>query len=202
MANYVRGGAGAPRKPAKVNVTKVVSPDVTKVMAPGGFAIQPVKPNANAERGGPVGGLQDADRTAASLRQGASVGRRGQDPKAFQTNRTPSTNPPSPYPGQPGKAKPVPTAPPRLGNANVATGPASTSGESAARQKANLAHSGGALPLNPTRQKHPRLPTPTPTFTSPAVNNPGGGPNEQPAGGGSMSGVMVGGKGKKSAGNL
>lgn len=201
MSNYIRGGAGGPRKPKAlrtVNVTKVIQPTVEKAMAPGGSQMVPIRPNANAERGGPVGGLQDAQPNRG-LRQ-AGTARRGQDPKAFQTGATPSMAPPTPRPGGRGKAAPVPTAPPRLTNADMATGSTNTSGERALMGHARTSRQGGAISLGPTRHRSTSLPTPRPSFPGGAADNPGGSPTQQPAGGGSMSGVMQGGKGKSSGG--
>jgi hypothetical protein len=194
MSNFKRGGFGGPRKPrARVTTVKVTT---AKAMAPHGSKPQPIKPNANAERGGPVGGLEDAERVAPAHRHAGTM-RRGQGENAARSLAPPTTTPPSPVPGQSGKAKPHPNAPASLENADHARKPASTSGESASRSLASTARGGGRLDGNPGKHKQPTLPTPGPSFTGGAADNPGGSPNAQPAGGGTMYGTMRGGRGGK-----
>lgn len=205
MSNVRRGGAGGFRQASSqpstpVQVQKVVAAGIERAKAPGNSLIVPIQGNSTAERGGPVGGFGDADRMAQSrTHRKAPTARKGQDPSAAATMGH-SMGAPTPYPGQKGAAKPVPTAPPRLANASTATGPAAASGETTLRRMANLSRNGGSLGMNDaTRMRAPSLPTPSPSF--PKADNPGGSPTQQPLGGGTMHGVMRRGRGQPSAGN-
>lgn len=196
MSNAIRGGAGGARRPTNQPKTPV---RVQKATGPFGTPIIPIQPSTTAERGGPVGGLQDTVAPAAALNN-ASTARRGADPNAHQVMTAGDMAPPTPYPGQSGKPRPVSTAPAALNTSTQATGSTARSGEATLRRHAKMSRTGGALEINDARRhRNTRLPTPGPTFNG--VDNPGGSPTQQPLGGGTMYGVMQRGQGKKSAGN-
>lgn len=199
MSNFVRGGAGGPRQSASAPIQKTVAAPVEKAMGPNATPLVPIKLNANAEQGGPVGGLQDAD-SAASRHRHAKTARNGQDPNAFATMALSMGEPGGMVPGQKSPAKPVPTAPPRLGNASTAMG-STASGEQALRGQASLARTGGKLGVtHVVSHGAPAVPAPAPTFSSPNAEVPGGSPIKLPSGGGVAHGIMQGGKGQKPAG--
>lgn len=196
MSNAIRGGVGGPRRPSNKKKTPV---RVHKATGPFGSVIQPISPSTTAERGGPVGGLSDTVAPAAALNN-ADTARRGADPNAAQVMSAGDMAPPTPFPGQSGKAKPSSTAPGALATSNQATGSTARSGEAQLRRHAKMSRTGGALPINDAmRHRAPRLPTPGPTFGG--ADNPGGSPTQQPTGGGTMYGVMQRGRGKKSGGD-
>lgn len=201
MSNYVRGGAGGPRQSANPPVQKTVGLDIEKAVNPTATPLQPINLNSGAaDQGKPVGGLQDANVSAAKHRH-SSTARSGQDPNAFATMALSMGEPGGMVPGQKSPAKAVPTAPPRLANASVATGPTSASGEQALRGHASLARNGGKLGISDVeRHRAPAVPAPAPTFSSPNAEVPGGSPMPIPSGGGVAYGVMQGGKGQKPAG--
>lgn len=202
-SNFSRGGAGGPRRhqaTARPQVRKVVGNSVDKGMGPMNSRLMPIQTNAAAERGGPVGGLGDADRMARMGRVNhASTARRGGTSAALgnqEAGRTMDTGMKgtTPYPGQRGRAPAMPAAPRNLQQADEGIGTTSMSAESGAPAFARLKRGGGRV-SGAVRHNPPGLPRPVPSF--PKADNPGGGPQpEVRQRGGWMAGTWQGGRGQ------
>jgi len=186
VAKSFKKYSGAPGKKGKVE----------KAREPVGSKIQPEDWNGSTT-GQTVGGYGDA--AAGTGQRGVNTARYGAGEGARQTNADPTMSPPTPYPGQPGRAKPNPLTPPRT---PPMTGPMGSSrpAEGVGSRMAMLARGGGKVPVNPASSGPAALPVPTPTF--PAADNPGGSalPGAR-SGGGKMQGQIQGSQGKASSGN-
>lgn len=165
---------------------------VEKAREPVGSKIKPERWNGAANTD-TVGGFGDA--AAPANQRMAGTARRGSGAGAAKTTESPTMTPPTPYPGQKGKAKPNPLAPTSLRQSSMAKGSSQgRSGEAAGRAMANVARKGNVkLPMNPTRHQQAVLPAPTPSF--PKATGPAGKPVPAPNTSGKMTGAIQGRKG-------
>lgn len=152
---------------------------------PFGTLIQPEGSNRNAERGSVVGGLQDASvpRSQMAGRVGLKGAGKG---AAVSTAPAGEMKPPTPAPGQKGRAAAHPAAPSSLAMGKMGTRAGGSARAAAGKARQALRGGGLAGPMQVRQQRPPTLPDARPSF--PKAANKGGR--------GTMSGTMQGGRGR------